>query len=635
MKKQLLLFFFPLMLSMPAKAQYAFDVLIDSLQTVNQTRVEMTTAYNGWIYAAVSLFDSTSSSGGIDILRSKDGGTSWNFIDSYYLSDVEYTTHDIIVAGTDTNALTVFVSGVNHNISGNSYTIFVDRYNGTLGTYLGSPLNIPYGTRAVYDIKMATDYNIPAVGSLPYSVALVYSCFSSTSDSINYILSLDGGQTFPLYENVATTARYFRNVSISYGRSSSASNGRYFIAWDQFQNPWDVDGHIYSARNISTIDDAFTVPTNLDSVESSTINYCRRPRISTQASVFDNDSTSLTAVVLVERDYQGNGSDIDVLGFYNKKAHTNDFWTRLDVNNNSQVSKQGDIAFNLNNTMFEVTYFDSTNLKLAHVNNDFNLTAPSAWNVVSDNYSDLQTGLLDPNPVINANSYSGNVSVAWTRNNGSFNQAFFDAYNNPNHFVYGSLDVAICDGDFYTFDGTDIYTAGTYYDTLASATAGIDSVVIFTLTVNPNPTPTVIAAGNDVSTQAYAYYQWHLDGTDISGANSQSYTCTADGYYSVYVIDLNGCVGNSDTVFVNVNDIPENGLLNAHVYPNPVKNFMTVDPGQSGVSTILLFDEKGAVVFSKSIAEKSVLNLDALPAGNYSVRITNERNSRSFRIVKE
>ena len=231
--------------------------------------------------------------------------------------------------------------------------------------------------------------------------------------------------------------------------------------------------------------------------------------------------------------------------------------------------------------MFEVTYFDSTNLKLAHVNNDFNLTAPSAWNVVSDNYSDLQTGLLDPNPVINANSYSGNVSVAWTRNNGSFNQAFFDAYNNPNHFVYGSLDVAICDGDFYTFDGTDIYTAGTYYDTLASATAGIDSVVIFTLTVNPNPTPTVIAAGNDVSTQAYAYYQWHLDGTDISGANSQSYTCTADGYYSVYVIDLNGCVGNSDTVFVNVNDIPENGLLNAHVYPNPVKNFMTVDPGQA------------------------------------------------------
>ncbi|HPR64254.1 MAG TPA: PKD domain-containing protein [Thermoanaerobaculia bacterium] len=78
----------------------------------------------------------------------------------------------------------------------------------------------------------------------------------------------------------------------------------------------------------------------------------------------------------------------------------------------------------------------------------------------------------------------------------------------------------------------------------STATAGVDE--------NNAPAPTISgAAGNvcpsmsvDLSTQGFDSYQWKLDGSDIPGANSQAYSATASGTYTV-AVTLSGCSATS------------------------------------------------------------------------------------------
>jgi hypothetical protein len=59
-----------------------------------------------------------------------------------------------------------------------------------------------------------------------------------------------------------------------------------------------------------------------------------------------------------------------------------------------------------------------------------------------------------------------------------------------------SLNQSICQGSSFTFNGQTLTAAGTYKDTLTSAT-GCDSVITLNLTVNPLPTkPVITQAGN-------------------------------------------------------------------------------------------------------------------------------------------
>ncbi len=45
-------------------------------------------------------------------------------------------------------------------------------------------------------------------------------------------------------------------------------------------------------------------------------------------------------------------------------------------------------------------------------------------------------------------------------------------------------------------------------------------------------------------------YQWYLNSIAIAGANDQTYTATAAGYYQVQVSDTSGCSDKSDSVQV-------------------------------------------------------------------------------------
>lgn len=427
--------------------KYANDVIIDMAPTFDQRDVRLAVAFNGWLYAAFSTVDSVNDKGGITIMTSRDDGANWQMIDEYSVPGVRYPSFDIVVAGADTNNLTLYLVGVNNNISYSEYTIFLDRYNATTYAYIGSPYNSSKGIRRVADVAIATDYRYPAVGASPYSVGIAYSVYSSSFDSINFVASLDGGNTFTIFNNVATTGSFFRNISLAYGRSSSASNGRYFLAWEKLSGFTNRTGSIFESRNTSSIDGSWIPPVNLDSVSSSMIGLCRNPSIAVQYNDVDNDSGSCTAIVLVERDYVGDGSDYDLLGFYNKRAHYTNYWFRLDIVNTSENDLTPDITFDPGYNNFLAVYFDSTNKKLPYVVNQMNLITPNTWVTITPQYND-SPNITAPCPQVEINPLVNQTAHVWIQDGiGTKGVAMYDA-------EYSTLGI---DSETGTRDGLSLY----------------------------------------------------------------------------------------------------------------------------------------------------------------------------------
>ena len=148
----------------------------------------------------------------------------------------------------------------------------------------------------------------------------------------------------------------------------------------------------------------------------------------------------------------------------------------------------------------------------------------------------------------------GTYTVTGTSANGCQNTAAATVTVNP---TYNGVPVsqAICEGSSYNFFGTMLNEAGTYNHS-GTTTAGCDSVVNLTLTVNPLPTATIsgntiFCEGNNTTLTATggASYLWN-DGTTTS-----SITVANGGAYSVTVTDANGC-SNTASTSVTVNPLP-------------------------------------------------------------------------------
>lgn len=409
---------------------FTSDVIIKN-DTADQQKVRIAVAFNGWIFAAFNTEDAATNKGGITIRRSKDNGMTWNTIDSYFPTGVRYPSLDIVVAGADTTDLKVFLVAVNHNVAAGSYVLFVDRYDGTSGAFIGSNYNLNAGTQQIYDVAVATDYMSPAVGVSPYGLGLLYSRYTSSQDSIVFVGSIDGGATWGYRTPVATTGYYFGKLSIAYGRSQSGSNGRYFGAWERRASSLARTGNIYSSRSQSTVDGPWINPINLDSTSNTMINLCKNPQIACSVGTTDNDSGSVTTVVMVQRDYTGNGSDYDLLGFYNKRSHFTNFWYRFDVVNTSENDLQPDVSWDITGQRFLATYYDSTNGKLPYITNTINMSTPSAWVTVNTQYNDVTNNLKAAYPRVESNyAAAGQGAFAWIAQNGTDGVAMFDAEYN-------------------------------------------------------------------------------------------------------------------------------------------------------------------------------------------------------------
>jgi len=97
------------------------------------------------------------------------------------------------------------------------------------------------------------------------------------------------------------------------------------------------------------------------------------------------------------------------------------------------------------------------------------------------------------------------------------------------------------------------------------------------VTVNPLPAkPVITTVNNQLSSSVAAGYQWILGASDITGANQQVYTPTANGTYKVRVRNNNGCENTSDGIVFTVSSVIEDGdVAGLIVKPNPATDNIT------------------------------------------------------------
>ena len=116
-----------------------------------------------------------------------------------------------------------------------------------------------------------------------------------------------------------------------------------------------------------------------------------------------------------------------------------------------------------------------------------------------------------------------------------------------------------------------VTSSGSYTVTVTAAGCSTASAPVMVI-VNPVPSPPTISQNGNILTAnpPGASYQWYMGGNFLSGANSQTYTASSPGNYTVTVTDSNGCTSAQSAVFILTGI--ENGLNGndfISVFPNP------------------------------------------------------------------
>jgi hypothetical protein len=172
----------------------------------------------------------------------------------------------------------------------------------------------------------------------------------------------------------------------------------------------------------------------------------------------------------------------------------------------------------------------------------------------------------------------------------------------------GTATISACDS--YTWINGTTYTASnnTATFTLQNA-AGCDSVVTLNLTIVTINNATTVNGTTISATQSGANYQWIncANNTPISGANSQTFTATANGSYAV-IITSGACSDTSECTTFNTIGLNENVKATFAIFPNPANENVTISNIEVG-STISLVDVTGKTV-SQVIASSTSVNVE-------------------------
>lgn len=582
------------------------DVNVNNVASQHQLAGDIDVAFNGWTYVAYT-FDS-----GITIRETRDHGNTWTTVDSYYYAGSTYPQVRIAVAGTDTNNLRLYVASVNQKPSVPTYTVFIDQYNATTHAFIHEYQEV--SATKIYNIDVATDYKYPAVAASPYSVDIVFTKTTVSKDSLISLVSLDGGTTYTNRQAIANSSAYYRNVSIAYGRSASASNGRYFVAWDEYATSTAPYGHIYTSRNVSNVNDPFIPQVNIDSLDVGTLGYVSNPSIAVSVTAADNDSSGPTAVILLERAFNGNTSDLDILGFHNNRAHYTSYWSRLDVDNTTNNCKQPCIAFDSVYNNFLVTYFDTNAHVLPYVVNNWNLANPSTWGVVRNNYADDSASLVAPWPRLEIDPTFTMASFTWSHPvAGNSLQLFDGEYRTPRPVITSLSPNNAYAGDpgfTLTVNGYDFVNNSTI---IWDATALTTTYVSSTQLTGPVTAAMIANYGNIPVTV--------VNPTTLGGGTSN-----ADTFHILFNLAVNSLTGTYNTV---------------SLFPNPASDHIDISYSftTKDMLEIVLYDMTGKAVSTllpaNTVSGNNTIrvNIADLPQGIYEAVIRNGAKTSASKIV--
>ena len=119
--------------------------------------------------------------------------------------------------------------------------------------------------------------------------------------------------------------------------------------------------------------------------------------------------------------------------------------------------------------------------------------------------------------------------------------------------------------------------------------------------------------------------EWNINGIILSGLNTPTYTFDAAGVYAVSLTVSNNDCTDTKTEMITVNnkttgiiDVAENSI---NIYPNPVKDFLTIETNEA--VTIKLFTILGKNIVTTT---SKIIDMKGLSKGVYIVQILNEKN---------
>ncbi len=205
--------------------------------------------------------------------------------------------------------------------------------------------------------------------------------------------------------------------------------------------------------------------------------------------------------------------------------------------------------------------------------------------------------------------------------------------------------IQVINGPFTTYNwqgvsstnsSATVNQSGTYFviTTDNNGCTAISNVV--SLTVNNPIVPTITQSGNNLVSSSASSYQWYLNGNPIPGANSQSYTVTQNGTYTVETTDINGCTAISNPYVINSLSIAEINPIIATIYPNPASTYLIVAPFDLNTFySIVVYSLEGKVIYqSNNHLGVNTIDCSTWASGIYSVNIANTHHQTTYRIVK-
>jgi len=193
-------------------------------------------------------------------------------------------------------------------------------------------------------------------------------------------------------------------------------------------------------------------------------------------------------------------------------------------------------------------------------------------------------------------------------------------------------------GSGNSFTTPSISGTTTYYAQVARNGCTNSSRTAVTATINPFPQTAVNTVQNQLSAvQNGANYQWlNCAGpTQISGANAQNYTATANGDYAV-IVNLNGCIDTS-----TCNNINSVGIFSINeesdfiVYPNPAKAMLQIKTTKQHASAIRIYDAQGKLLLLKlDYINNEFIDIANFPSGMYFVEVKHDKGSSFAKFIK-
>lgn len=175
------------------------------------------------------------------------------------------------------------------------------------------------------------------------------------------------------------------------------------------------------------------------------------------------------------------------------------------------------------------------------------------------------------------------------------------------------------DNRSYTYAGN----AGGIWVTVTDSNGCAGESNHHSISVYPVTPISIVVQGDTLSSFNGTSYQWYRNDTLITGATSAVFVANRTGYYSLEIIDNNGCRVRSSQVFVIISGLEElSENYPFRVYPNPFNQVIEVESSFI-VSRFELADVLGRVCIASNFAGSSIkINTSMLPGGVYYLKIS-------------